>query len=160
MECLAVRFPRVIFSIYLTEKLPRWPHPSWVPNKIRIRIEEHNNFFVTIEDALNVTYCASNNEQGEPTALTRVSRSSAILGLHLSPKSVELGHIYCMNYVGLELVMTIVSIGSKSCLGKGFLRIMVKISNFGTSSWELRFGPFGLSAIPKCSTMNNGMRLK
>ena len=66
----------------------------------------------------------------------------------------------CMNYVGFEPATMIVFIGNKLCLGKGFLRNSSKRSNFGTFFVVLHFGLFGLSAMTKCSTMNNATSLR
>jgi hypothetical protein len=65
-----------------------------------------------------------------------------------------------MNFVALEWVITIASIGSKHCLEKGSRRSLSKNSKFGTFYVALRFGLFGLNAMTKCSTTNNGMNLR
>ena len=51
-------------------------------------------------------------------------------------------------------------IESKPCLGKGYLRNTAKRLNFGTSLGVSRSGPYGLSSMTKCSTMNNGTSLR
>ena len=93
--------------------------------------------------------------------LTQVSQSSINFGIAFKLGGHGDGPcLSCTNYVGLELVTMIVLIGSMPCLGKGFLRNIIKRSRFGTSLGVLYFGPFGLSATTKCSTMNVGIESK
>ena len=55
----------------------------------------------------------------------------------------------------------IVLIENKLCLGKGFLRNLVKKNqNLTLSTWYYTLDHFGLSATTKCSIMNNGMNLR
>jgi hypothetical protein len=49
---------------------------------------------------------------------------------------------------------------SKQFLGKGSLISFVRWSKFGTSFVGLLFGPFGWSGMTRCSTKNNGMKLR
>lgn len=69
-------------------------------------------------------------------------------------------HLSCMNFVGLELAIVIVLIGSKLCLGKGLLKNYATKSKFGTFYVVLRFGPYEFGTMTKCSNMNNGVSLR
>ena len=64
----------------------------------------------------------------------------------------------CMNFVGWDRATMIVSIGSKLSLGKCYSRNMALRSKFGTSLEASLFGSFGLNAITRFLTINNGMK--
>jgi hypothetical protein len=91
--------------------------------------------------------------------LTLASRSSINFGIVFKLG----GHgggllISCMNFVGFARATTIASIGNNLSLGKGSPRSMAMRPKFGTSLEALPFGRFGLNAMTKCLTMNNGMK--
>ena len=66
----------------------------------------------------------------------------------------------CMNFAGSGPAITTLSVGLKPCSEKKILNGMRRWAKFGTS-WEvLSFGLFGLNAMTKFSTTNNGIKRK
>ena len=83
------------------------------------------------------------------------------LSIHFGTASKQGEHgdgplLLCTLFMGLELAIMIVLIGSKPCLGKGSLRNSARRSKFGTSCVASCFGPFGLNTMTMCSIMNDG----
>ena len=69
-------------------------------------------------------------------------------------------HTLCMKFAGPGPAIATLSIGLKPYSRKESLNGMGKWAKFGTSWDELSFGLFGLHAMIKFSTTNNGMKRK
>jgi len=66
----------------------------------------------------------------------------------------------CLNYVRSKPVIMIASRENKPSLGKGFLRSLLRLSWFGTSSAAWHFGSSRSNTMTRCFTKNVGMNSK
>lgn len=93
--------------------------------------------------------------------LIPVSQSSTNFGIVFKQEEGKDGpRVLCINFVGLDLVTMIVSIGNKFCSRKWSPRNMVKWLNFGNFLRALHFEPSRLHKVTKCSIKHNGTNLR